>query len=65
MKIPYRGPCEELQGTYITVEDHDCTEHAEYYEETCVETHGLDCGPYERWTERGWRCGVCGEEVEQ
>lgn len=25
-----------------------------------VETHGLDCGPYERCYEEGWKCGDCG-----
>lgn len=26
-----------------------------------VERHGLDCGPYERWTEQWYICGSCGE----
>jgi hypothetical protein len=28
--------------------------------ETHVETHGLDCGPYERWTETRLICSKCG-----
>lgn len=33
------------------------TEH----QRDCVETHGLDCGPYERWTERWLTCDKCGD----
>lgn len=25
-----------------------------------TETHGLDCGPYETWSERWWECARCG-----
>jgi hypothetical protein len=30
----------------------------------CVETHGLDCGPYERWTEEWWKCSKCGDKID-
>jgi hypothetical protein len=30
----------------------------------CVDTHGLDCGPYERWIEEWWECPSCGAEFE-
>ena len=29
-------------------------------ESSHVETHGLDCGPYENWMERWWTCMDCG-----
>lgn len=32
-----------------------------YEERDCVDTHGLEFGPYERWTERRWTCNDCGE----
>jgi hypothetical protein len=41
--------------------DHDCLDHLVYREHAWVETHGLDCGPYEHcWSER-WECTVCGD----
>lgn len=50
----------------------NCGKHTTFtdHEEDCVETHGLDCGPYERWTERWMTCDLCGartddKEVEQ
>lgn len=36
------------------------TEH----QEDCVETHGLDCGPYERWTETWLTCNECGAKTD-
>lgn len=65
MKIIYRGPCEELYGQEIEVEDHACREHAKWKEQSCTETHGLDCGPYEQWTEQYWECSVCGRHLEE
>lgn len=39
-----------------------CThDRARYREYSGVETHGLDCGPYERWTEGRWECPDCNE----
>ncbi len=29
-----------------------------------VETHGLDCGPYERWHEEWITCDACGDETD-
>lgn len=29
--------------------------------ETFTETHGMDCGPYEQWTETWLTCSGCGE----
>jgi hypothetical protein len=31
----------------------------------CVDRHGLDCGPYERWTEEWWVCRTCGKRTTQ
>lgn len=44
---------------------HDCRDHAEYRIFQCVETHGLDCGPYETWTEEVWICSVCGADESE
>lgn len=30
-----------------------------------VETHGLDCGPYERVHQCWWECSVCGERFDE
>jgi hypothetical protein len=62
--ITYRGPCEEMYGCEIEIPDHDCREHMRHRIESYVETHGLDCGPYERWTEEWWECSICGEHEE-
>ena len=61
MTTTYRGPCEELYGRQIEVPDHACLEHLRYGVAHCVETHGLECGPYERWDEEYWECVVCRE----
>lgn len=61
MKVTYRGDCEELYGQEIEVEDHECSEHLVHRERECEETHGLDCGPYERWHEEWSECRICGE----
>ena len=29
-----------------------------------VDTHGLDCGPFERWTEEWLVCGNCGARTD-
>jgi hypothetical protein len=31
-----------------------------YREYEWVETHGLDCGPFERRRQERWECAVCG-----
>lgn len=59
MKITYRGDCDELYGQEIEVPDHDCSEEAVFRSAECVERHGLDCGPFERWTEEWWECRIC------
>src|SRR5580765_3301165 len=30
-----------------------------------VETHGLDCGPYERWTDEWLECNRCGARTDE
>jgi hypothetical protein len=42
--------------------DHDCREHLVYRAYEWVETHGLDCGPFERCRQEWWECAVCGEQ---
>lgn len=39
--------------------DHSCVEHARFKQADWVETHGLDCGPYERGTDEWWECSIC------
>ena len=40
--------------------DASFTEHSK----ECLETHGLDCGPYEWWTEIWLTCNECGEKID-
>lgn len=40
---------------------HNCTKHLEYRCADSVETHGLDCGPYESFSQEWWECSICGE----
>jgi hypothetical protein len=40
--------------------DHDCLDDLVYCEYEWVETHGLECGPYERCRDEWWECAVCG-----
>ncbi len=44
-----------------------CGKHATFtdHEEDFTETHGLDCGPYETWTERWMTCDLCGAETDE
>ena len=65
MKVIYRGPCDELYGKEIEYPDHDCRDHAVRRSERCVETHGLDCGPYETWTEEWWECSICDQTIDE
>jgi hypothetical protein len=39
----------------------NCGKEATFTEHSadCVEPHGLDCGPYERWTETWLTCSEC------
>ena len=46
-------------------DDHDCREHLEYRHHEWVETHGLDCGPYERGRDQWWECAVCGDKFTE
>ncbi len=39
----------------------DFTEHEGQF----TETHGLDCGPYETWTERWLTCNLCGAKTDE
>jgi hypothetical protein len=45
--------------------EHEClaflVARAQYH----VETHGLECGPFERWWEEWWECGVCGKNYSE
>jgi hypothetical protein len=63
MKITYRGECEELYGQEIEVPDHECSDHLQHREHEWQETHGLDCGPYERCYEEWYECTICGEQL--
>lgn len=45
--------------------DHSCVEHARFKQADWVETHGLDCGPYERGTDEWWECSVCHDKYTQ
>lgn len=44
----------------------NCGKEANFTEHSgeCVETHGLDCGPYERWTETWLTCNECGAKTD-
>ncbi len=45
----------------------NCDQHAEFseHETGFTETHGLDCGPYETWTEHWLKCSKCGAKTDQ
>jgi hypothetical protein len=45
--------------------DHDCLDHLSYREHEWVETHGLDCGPYEHCWQEWWECAICGEKLTE
>jgi uncharacterized CHY-type Zn-finger protein len=47
------------------MDSHDCREHLVYHEHEWVETHGLDCGPFERCYQRWWVCGICQQEFTE
>jgi hypothetical protein len=40
---------------------HDCLDHLVYRECSWVETHGLECGPYEHCRGEWWECVICGD----
>jgi len=40
---------------------YDCRPHLKYRQAEWQETHGLDCGPYERCFEEWWECSFCGQ----
>ncbi len=44
----------------------NCGKHATFTEHEAdhVETHGLDCGPYERWHQEWITCDACGAETD-
>jgi hypothetical protein len=44
----------------------NCDREAEFteHEQDQVETHGLDCGPYEHWTQRWITCNLCGAPTD-
>lgn len=44
--------------------DCECT-RLRYCDSWHVETHGLDCGPYERWHEHWWQCMDCGAKWDE
>lgn len=45
----------------------NCGEHADFTEQSgqFTETHGLDCGPYETWTENWLTCSKCGAKTDE
>ncbi len=47
----------KLEGPFCP----NCGQEATFteHETQCTETHGLDCPPYETWTERWLVCSVC------
>ena len=45
--------------------EHDCREHLVYHQHENIETHGLDCGPYEHWWEEWWECAWCGDRFTE
>jgi len=45
--------------------DHDCLDHLCYREHEWLETHGLDCGPYEHCFQEWWECAVCGDQFTE
>lgn len=65
MKVVYRGPCEELYGRELEYPDHECCEHAVERSASHTETHGLDCGPYEHWSETWLECTICGQQIDE
>jgi len=42
--------------------NHNCAEHLVHREGDFVETHGLNCGPYEHFHEEWEECSVCHEK---
>jgi len=40
----------------------DCLDSLEPQSHRWVETHGLDCGPYEHCYQEWYRCIICGTE---
>lgn len=40
--------------------DHLCLEYLKPRRHDSVETHGLDCGPYEHFSDEWWECSICG-----
>lgn len=49
------------EAARATIQDHDCRAHLVPRESYGVETHGLDCGPYEHWRDEWDECTFCGE----
>lgn len=43
---------------------HDCLDSLTTERSTWTESHGLDCGPYERCFEEWEHCVVCGADYE-
>jgi len=54
-----------MTTTHTDPEKHNCLEHLSLKRYEWVETHGLDCGPYEHCAEEWWHCDVCGEEFTE
>jgi hypothetical protein len=47
------------------VDAHDCMEHLRHRAHVWVETHGLDCPPYEHCYQEWWCCKICGEKFDE
>ena len=45
----------------------NCGKHADFrtVRKQFTETHGLDCGPYETWTDEWLVCSECGAETDE
>ena len=44
--------------------DHKCYEHLRHHTNHVIETHGLDCGPYQEYDEEWEECSLCGEQFD-
>jgi hypothetical protein len=46
------------------IPEHDCREHMVPKSSRHTETHGFDCGPFERFEDHWWECSICGVTEE-
>jgi hypothetical protein len=50
---------------YQRFPEHHCIDHLQRKHNHVVETHGLDCGPYEEWDEEWDECAACHEQFDE